>query len=443
MKKRRLLWSVVVLCILCTAGCAQQRQGGPAGAPGSDPEQGEPAASVAMSLVTEGGMFQMRASAENGCYELYGHIDGHAKLFFYDFDARQISYVSDQANPTDDEANPGWICDVMGGATPVAAGDSLYLFKRGALPVPAADHPGYETYIIKMDFDGTNRKNIPLSSWQEFDTGEVAFDGTYLYFIVDEYDSDTGLLSQIRLCRADFDAMQLETVCELDAEYGYTLVDVYRDGLVLQRFSAVGSMIDEYGMEVPSLRNELILYSLVDNCFYEPDIEWDNGSCSFAFGGDSLIYYAEPGSARLLSYDLETGETSAVCEELKADFSGTDAIYVHGPIFDNHIPFSVTSDATDGGAGAYYYDLDTGAIVQVEFDDVDGLESTNIYIVAETENEFFVSLGGRYVRSTKTSENGDSYTFDELIYEYAMIAKEDYWDSVPAFERFEDNVHAA
>ena len=50
-------------------------------------------------------------------------------------------------------------------------------------------------------------------------------------------------------------------------------------------------------------------------------------------------------------------------------------------------------------------------------------------------------MGGRYVTTTKTSKSNDSYTFDELIYEYAMISKEDYWSSVPNFAPFEDFVH--
>ena len=40
-------------------------------------------------------------------------------------------------------------------------------------------------------------------------------------------------------------------------------------------------------------------------------------------------------------------------------------------------------------------------------------------------------------------ENGGSYSFEEQIHEYAMISKEDYWNSVPNFELFEDNVHTA
>ncbi|MEG1944284.1 MAG: hypothetical protein RR058_02555 [Oscillospiraceae bacterium] len=402
---------------------------------------------IDMELVTRGGIYQMQAVADGGCYEIYGHIDGHGKLFFYDFDTRVISYVSNQLIPTDDETNPGWISDLMGGITPVVADDSLYLFKLGALPVPAESHPGYEKHIIKMDFDGTNRKTISLSSWQEFNTGAIAFDGNYLYFVVNEYDSNTGFLKQYYLCRANFDSMQLEIVCELGAEDRYSLVDVYEDGLVFQRFSVVGTTTDEYNMEVPMLKSEIVLYSIVENKFKDTDIIWSNNSISCVFGSNSKIYFVEPKTPKLYAYDLATGTRSLLCEDLNVDSLAIDSIYITGGIFDNHVPFCISTiiEGKDGEVSRdihYFYDIETGKVNTVSFAEIDGLEMTAMYIVGESENEFFLHLGGRYVRTTKTSQNGDSYTFDELIYDYAMIDKEDYWNSVPNFAFFEDHVHA-
>jgi hypothetical protein len=442
MKKHLLNAFVIVFTILIFASCGNSRQSSQGNEQKSSESSQQIGDVIDMSLVTSGGVFQKQAITENGCYEIYSHVDGHGKLFFYDFENRTISFVTNQETPTDDETNPGWISDLMGGVTPVAAGDSLYLFKLGGLPLPSENFPGFEKYIIKMDFDGTNREKISLSSWQEFNTGGIAFDGKYLYFVVNEYYDGGEALEQYHLCRANFDNMQLEVICELGNEDTYSLVDVYDDGLVFQRFHAIGTTIDEYNMEVPLLESHVMLYSLVENKLVDADIPWKNGSLSCVFDSHSKIYYVEPDSPKLSFFDIKTGESTVVCENLNVDSLAMDAIYVGGSIIDNHIPFSITvSDSEDFYYIRYFYDLDTGDIVKVSFDDTTGLEAGGMYIVGETEKEFFVCMGGRYVTTTKTSKSNDSYTFDELIYEYAMISKEDYWSSVPNFEPFEDFVH--
>ena len=431
----------VLLCfLLATAfvSCAEQEN--------DDPQHDSTVKALDMSLVTHGGLFQMQAVSDAGCYEIYNHIDGHGKLFFYDFATNQISFVTNQPIPTDDETNPGWVSDTMGGVTPIFAGDSLYLFKRGALPLPTENHPGYESYIIKMTPDGTNRQRIYLSAWQEFGSGEIAFDGKHLYFLINEYNSETSLLEQCYLCRTDFESLQLEVLHELGTDSAYSLAAVYEEGLILQRFSEIGVTVDEYNMEVPLLENTAVLYSLHDDALTDTGITWENGTISYTFGTNAKMYYTLLDEQILRVYDLYSSESAVVCDTLNVDSLILNSVYIEGSIIDNHIPlyFSALIQSEQGTFLQdipYYYDLETNSVVKVEFEDIAGIDEANTYIVGETEEVFFLCIGSRYVATTVTSQNGDTYTFDELILEYATIAKEDYWNSAANFMLFTDQVH--
>ena len=448
MKKRiskitLILAIAVIMIALCACGGGTHSEA----AYNAENSTDSPDNAVNMSIVTASGTMQQRELCRLGCYEIYKHIDGHGKLFFYDFEKRTISFVTDKEYAADDESNPGWIEDTLGGATPVVAGDSLYVFKLGSFAMPFDDFDGYETYLIKMDFDGKNRKEIHLGSLQEFDMGQVAFDGSYLYFIVDVHGTEPGVMENYLLCRANFDTMQLETLCELGTDNHYSLVSVYENGLVFQRFVAVGTEPNEYNSMSTVYKSEIVLYSLSDNRFVDTDLTWQNGSLSCVFDKKGNMYYLADGSTRLCVRDLDSGKTSVVCDDVNTDGLEVESAYIEGRIFDNHIPFYVSTVINKDGETqeehfGYYYDLDTGKIGTVSFDKLDWLENTGIYIIDETESEFFVHLGYKYVSTTKQSENDSSYSFEEQIHEYAMISKEDYWNSVPNFELFEDNVHS-
>lgn len=64
----------------------------------------------------------------------------------------------------------------------------------------------------------------------------------------------------------------------------------------------------------------------------------------------------------------------------------------------------------------------------------------SVGIIAENEEYFLVHNGFVPLRLSATGTDGSFYTFDASTPRYALIKKEDYWNSVPNYILFDDSL---
>ena len=388
-----------------------------------------------IACLTSGGIFQIQAGDGKKCYEIYPHIDGHGKIMLYDYAKQDISFLG--GNDKDSLDNPAWLPDLMGGMTPTVTSDNLIFFKFGGLPVPEANHPGYDSFILVCDKNGGDRRYIYLNPWQEFDTGEIILDGDDCYFIAKEYSMNYEL-KQCSLYKANIIEGTLEMVYDFPLNNVYSIVGCYNDGIVFQRGVPQGVDKDAQGHECIRFHNALDLFNLDEGRMITDVLTWENGELSYTIDKDSKLYYSHCNENAIYSINLDNLEKRIISANVLEGITDQIGVFISGRVWDNHISISSRDDSVKE---QLYYDLHNNKVVSVNLNVnvYGGLE--RVMICDETDDSFFVKIGFNILPTTKESACGDKYDVDEIVYQYALISKDDYWKSKAIYRRFEDNVH--
>lgn len=471
--KQRILMAIASLCALCMlAGCTAAPGGAGSGLPETwdgetaspplhDPPlsdstlhtspqpaaSGTPAAGDAleMQLVFSGmGNFDSSLSGnEAGAYSLLSSPeDFSARLIYYDYATRQLIWLSDQMVVTNDEENPGWIEDTFGGAYPIAANGKLYVVKYGKSPVPAIGYGGSPSFLLQMEPNAANCKKltVPQGSLLYHNTG-IAADGDDLYLLLEDYDAAAMQITDISLCRADFAGNRFERLASFGAEKTTAIVGVYADGLVLQRSWLPAEAADSGRQEQLSYQQyTLELYSLSRNEVIGTGFSWRQGELAGAkplVFGPGTVYYLKAGETRLYGRNLQTGEETVLAEDLLKDIPthGDTGVGLTLKLFDDHLFFYVSDE---DGARTYSYSLATREVLPCSLTYEQEGDEIPVLICAESEEYFMVDAGIVGLQLPAAGTDGTFYVLDSYIPRYALMKKEDYWNSVPDYIFFDD-----
>ena len=427
---------------------------------------------MTMALRGGGPSGGMVAGTGDGAYSLLPSTeDFSARILYYDYATRQLIYLSNQVIVTDVEDNPGWIEDVFGGAALMTANDKLYVVKYGKSPLPGIGYEGSPTCLLQMEPNAANRKTltVPPDSLLSYSTG-IAADGENLYLIFFDYDAAAMQISGRSLRRTCFGEDRLETLFTFDAGWDGIIAGVYPEGLVLRRAELPAEYADaRLADQMPHMQYAFQLYSLRENRLSDTGFSWKQDELSLAMEDNGTIYFVKSGETRLYARDLQTGkewvltgnllgedpETPEFPENLedpaepedprnpedpKAPENRPDAglkIWLTGEICDGCILFT----ASDGVHTRYYaYDPETQKTLPLTLSfEHDGGELP-VFIEAESDEYFFVHTGYITVQRSAAGTDGTFYTFDLESFEYMLIEKEDYWNSLPNYLPFDDSL---
>lgn len=458
MKRAVLKFLILLCCILPLAACAAPADAG-SGRPENEPSRspqpaapGTPApdapargASLEMQMVFSGlGSFDSGISGnEAGAYGLLSGVQGFsARLIYYDYATRQLSWLSDQMIVTNDEENPGWIEDTFGGACPIAANGKLYVVKYGKSPVPNIGYEGSPSFLLQMEPNAANRKEltVPRGNLLQTNTG-IAADGENLYLLLGDYDAAAMQITDVSLCRADFAGGRFERLESFGTEKNTAIVGVYADGLILRRSWLPDEAANSGRQEQLShMQYALELYSLSQNRVIDTGFSWKQGELSGALSpvlGYGVVYYIKAGEARLYSRDQQTGEETVLAEDLLKDIScGDDPdVGLTLRLFDDHLFFYV-SDGEDSRTCSYSLATQEILPCSLTYEREDG--EVPVWICAESGEYFMVSAGVIDLQLPAAGTDGTFYVLDTYITRYALMKKEDYWNSVPNYLFFDD-----
>jgi len=375
---------------------------------------------------------------EDGAYAILPNTDDYsARLIYYDYATRQLIWLSNQMIVTNDEENPGWIEDTFGGAVPMAANDCLYVVKYGKSPIPSIQYEGSPSYLLRMETNAANRQKlvVPQGKLLKSSTG-IAADGEELYLILTDYDAEAMQMTGMTLCKTDFEGNQWESMLSLGADKDAAIVGVYSDGLVLQRawmpIEYEDARIED---QLPHLSYALQLYSITEGKLIDTNFTWAQGDLTFAMG-DGVLYYVRSGETRLYVHDLLTGEEEVLTDDL-TPASADASVYLIGEPRDNHLLFNVS---TKDFSSNYSVSLSTYEVqpCALSFEHEDG--QLPVQIIAECEQYFLVNNGFITLHLSATGTDGSFYTYDSPITRYALMKKDDYWNSVPNYIPFDDSL---
>ena len=374
------------------------------------------------SVTSSWGQFQTIAfGSEYGCFEIIPDNDRGGEIVYYDFNSLTIRNLA-KTDPRN-----GAIVDLMGGSTPVIAGENLYVFKTG--------HPldqfsaGYESSIMKMDFDGSNRKILRLSETETFDYGMVAYDGTNLTFIVYDWTLD-GRVKSISLCEADFTREKIKKITNFKGMDLVNIVGVYSEGLILQFVESKPAISADIE---PEVKITYKLFSLAENKLKNMRPWWTEGTWfSYVIAKNDAIYFSLDGNSELYCYDINTEESYQLSRDL--DFNKENAAVQLTNIFDDHITYNLD---VDGITYSCAIDLESLKCFMITLPYVSEVEENRkVEIYGETADSFFIRCGLRYEPYDYTFPDGVVVTNIAQIFDYALISKADYWSSTPSYRIF-------
>lgn len=378
---------------------------------------------------------------DDGAYCLLPNTqDYSARLLYYDYATQQLIFLSNQMVVTNDEENPGWIEDTFGGACPIAANGKLYVVKYGKSPIPSINYEGSPSFLLQMEPNAANRKmlTVPQGCLFQYNTG-IAADGNDLYLLMTDYDAAAMQITDVSLCRAEFDANRFNRLCSFGVDKNTAIIGVCPDGIIIQRswLSAEYANSDRQE-QLSHLQYTLECYSLSQNKLFDTHFSWSQGELSFVLGR-GIVYYTKMGDVRLYSHDLQTGEEKILKNNLLDGIpSHNDTkVFLTGEIFDDHITFLVS----DGELSNYYsYSLLTQEILPLSLTFEYEGGNLPVWISAENTEYFMVNNGFTNLHCSATGTDGTYYTFDSVMTRYALIKKKDYWNSIPNYIFFDDTL---
>ncbi len=412
---------LLVCAVLFTSCRAKAPDDGNSSPGGSAQPGGEPT----WRLVTPSRGFSLYSGNGQGAYHVENtgkDFSGH--LVYHDYGTMQEIYLSPQLDVTFDEQNPGWIADTSGGVFPIATDDALYVFIYG---LNSSEHPAR---LLRMNPDASDRKEITLTGGYSVELySAVASYGGELYFIAQKYRGDTGEIESVALVRSDFKNGELVEVRGLDSGTDTFLVGVCEDGMILQKSTDTDS---EYG------------FSIVDETGAETalPLRWDAHSQTKAVC-DGKIVLCENEAGRVSVFDIATGETNEVLD------LETYGAYIAEEPWDGHVILDVYETAEGGEMSEdpvqiqvvkrLYVDLETGETGTLTLTrPTVQLGDVYIRIFLETEHDFLVEYQTHSEEQVAYAPGGSEYMHKVTVSDLALIAKDDFWNSVPNYRPFAD-----
>ena len=285
-----------------------------------------------------------------------------------------------------------------------------------------------------MEPNAANRTklSVPQGSLLPYSSG-IAADGSNLYLLLLDYDSQKMQITNTALCCTDFNKNKMNRLCSLGNQKDWSIIGTYSEGLILQ----CSWLSSEHSSQDPddqlsNLHYELQLYSLHDNCLIDTNFTWKQGELSLVINQDT-IYYVKKGDLRLYAHSLQTGKDLVVSDNLygsdSSDSSGS--VMLVGEIHDNNIVFSNLNEQY------FCYNLSTKKTMPLLLSyEYDG-GTIPVSIMAENEQYFLVNTGIVTLPRSATGTDGSIYNIDYPITDYKLIKKEDYWNSVPNYLSFD------
>lgn len=395
----------------------------------SNVEQSEPSSVDypvgTLRFVTDDNLFTMKyVGNSQGYYYIDKGGSIAANLRYIDYASAQDVYLSSRPEGNhfvpEDES---YISSVAGYGTVFPVDNTLYLMRTGAPNY--ADQYGQDALaaIFTMGLDGSDRNLLYMGGAEEKLLSTVAVDDENLYLISDIMEEENNIPVQKRyLIRINRDTGEKTTLCELTSSSW--MIGVCENYLVFHSIY----QYDITESNAPSIDHEIFVYDF-DTQKLSVIKSWPADRMMVAQTYEDKLITADIAAKTINVQKLTTGEyihTFSMEDQVPADGS---AIWFFDCIDGKFVFWNWLQETLWG------IDLETGewTAVTLTYQDPEKMEARPVEVYAETETDFLVCRNKEYALRKYSTWEGDVDKSEALQTVFALISKEDYWNSIPNF----------
>ena len=373
------------------------------------------------------------AVTENGFYEIVDPLDSAyigGNIVYTDFSTRNRVYLSSQIN-TDhtSEDDTSYIPSLIGGSGILTDQNRLYVVKFGKPGLVEDFGKAGLSILYRMELNGANRKTIYLQANQIIvpDSGILAADGE-LIFLIREVQSD--LTEHIILCFWNFVHEQTEKICDLSEQI---------DGRVfLSGFSSNKILLYQYAYDDHSSRAvRCWSYDIADGSCY-PYFEFFDGNFAL-MGRQGELYYIKQENDQFSLYQIDPAAENhsiLLCEKLAPTAGNYDTVFPGNNSLYPYFSFYFENSQTHEGA-RYQWNQEENIWLKEALVH----NSKDVRIREILKDQFLIQLGDIKQSFVNYLPDGTPFQDTMLISQHALIQQEDYWNNVPNYIYFTDDVY--
>lgn len=357
-------------------------------------------------VTTSTGIYnQQTAGTEEGCYTVLQNSTGAYNLFYIDYATKQMVYLS--SNPSsmhNTEEDTSFLGESPGGASLFAAGEHLYWMILGG--TFGGERVSVPAQIIQMDLDGSNKKVVySLNNGEFLGNTAFAYDGSNFYFWVSAITAEKNLLVSVSAKTG-----KSNVLAEFGGDTQCQLLGTSEDKLILRILA-------------PKSPEPYVLVSIsIKDGAQKELIRWKEGERTFAVcQGD--CYSFSPSDGMLYKLSMPAGEETA-CFKAPIPLENGEQYRLLTDTYDGHL-FFLQQNTND----LFVVECDTGAARKIVLQK-DGF---NASIVAETKDSFLVFPEYKIFTFAGTAVDGTPEEQQLILPQYALMSKNNYWNSVPEY----------
>lgn len=445
MKKNPLsaLWAVLLILSLLFSACGAQKEPSPEQ---SDPALPPPSSSEALPddnvgepsglrFVTSAEEFKAQTvGTEDGFYYIDRSIAISANLRYIDYATAQDIYLS--AHPEANHLTPeddSYISSVAGMGEVFPDGDDLFLLRVGVMDSEKQLGKDSLPAVFRMNLDGTDREQLYSGTASEILSTAAAVDDAYLYLISRRTETVDGTPEgNSYLMRMDRETGETEDLCQL--AYSAKMIGAAGRLLIFEQIAAdspedADRINDDISADI-ARHSELFAYDLATG--ERSTLQtWKSEDKAYPIVYQEQLILASLSAHTVTVWDIQTRQEIAVYplpDSLPKDMSG----FTFSACYDGRFMFW-DCDARK----LHVLNLSTGQWGDMRLSYIDPAKNNPrpVRIWVENSSHFLVCYDRQLnTRRYLNPDDGLPYEMEGYAPCYALIAKEDYWNSVPNYQ---------
>lgn len=378
-----------------------------------------------------------------GCYEIFYRPSGDGNILYTDYATQSRIYLSSQVSAErNSENDTSWLESTVGGCYFSLTSENLLLFKLNTPNFNDQQLSERQGYIARYDLNGANRKVLTqLSPNEVIADGCIVSDSNNIYYLT-YYIQDDGTSSPFSLTSLNILSGEKKKICEFSADSRHFIVGAYQDKIVMKNivnpvnFSSMSSA-EEITEAFRRQRHEIVLLS--PDGRQESICQWKQGERSEMFTDDKMFYW-DTAKKGIYELDFETGKEKSLNNDPIVGSDGTsyNSLILYADPFDGHILATATQEE-NGQEKSIQIAFDIENKVYKELKLIEN--ERPVQILAEGANYFLVQTGLKEYPIPDYMPDGQQYTTNMLVPDIYLIAKQDYWNSIPNYIPIKDDVY--
>lgn len=378
-----------------------------------------------LSLVTSAVEYSIKGNAnENGYYYVERGSDLAANMRYIDFSSGQDIFLSSKPEGnhyiSEDES---YISSVAGSGVIFPVHESLFLVRTGAPSY--ANQYGKEALsaIFKMELNGSNRQLLYSGTGNEIILSTIAADENNLFFISCRTETKNSITTENRyLVQMNTKTGELQDLCQLTNSAW--MIGAVNNTIVFHSVFVENEDDDA----PPVMTHEISTYA-----FSTQELSviqsWPNEERTVAAVSNEYLVTANTSTKKLMVQEIATGAVTAthsIDEYISKDNSEmffADCRNSKFVFWDFEKEQLCAIDILTG-AGSY---------ISLKFMEPEKQENRPVEIYAETSSSFLVCYNKEIVARKYPGADGTIEEIQGLQPSFALIAKEDYWNSIPNY----------